>query len=769
MFLSDGGKNNPFDNVSFRGGSDKTSRLGDKQEVFNYTFGSIEDEGGVTRPDPGELQQEVLELAHTNRRLTGENADLTAHLTHAEDTNLSLREQCHHLEHTLSSVQQQLVAARRLEAEMEEVQNQLECEREEKEQLQTRLTYLEKDNLTLTTRLEDLLQQMESDQEDTESQAALQAELVKNHKDEVATLVNELAKWKVEAETHALAAHHLDETAKDLRKLNTALRDEKANLEEQLAHLKEELVSATHSETEISGIDVGEEAEQNNVDSEEVMLSRPHSKGTWGAPSFSTPYCNKSALSSPEDTPLSIHSEIQTMGEYSGSLPFCEKSKNTTSSVVKSEAGVNTVPQPYLSDKSLSSLTSLLNSMLKWWRDWEERGVPLLKGTIEEDTAALHVHFIAHHEELLKLEKELQEIKKQIVIHTPPPSSGRTSVSDGCREGSLSSPRDTQLPSAQHVTPKSKPQKTPGSLVSQLISRFEQSSRSTSPACSELSDRFGFVECNSNLSKMVERSRAGRGSSSSYPDHDCGRSSPSYDGGRSSASSDFGRASPSSEHTSPTFKTMEDHKIQKKNSSESDSCLGSNLVISEESGDEHYCSSDILSAKDCVGETSPTSQEYIDIVLHNSIEQDTDFTYMDTENTVQETSTTVVCDNIEEDNKEEDLPEDTEKFGGILLDCGLETEDLVTKEDNRKEDNRNVENEDHTGSSAHRDDQEKDNGSTTTVEVDIELETDIYMETSHLMKLMNELTLMEDKKESFTAVLTRLYRLTLQVSTDTYK
>ncbi|MPC94677.1 hypothetical protein E2C01_089856 [Portunus trituberculatus] len=51
--------------------------------------------------DPGELQQEVLELTHTNKRLTGENHDLTSHLTTAEETNATLRDQCRALQHAL--------------------------------------------------------------------------------------------------------------------------------------------------------------------------------------------------------------------------------------------------------------------------------------------------------------------------------------------------------------------------------------------------------------------------------------------------------------------------------------------------------------------------------------------------------------------------------------------------------------------------------------------------------------------------------------------
>lgn len=51
--------------------------------------------------DSGELQQEVLELSHTNKRLTGENQELTSHLNLAEETNTNLKEQCTSLHHAL--------------------------------------------------------------------------------------------------------------------------------------------------------------------------------------------------------------------------------------------------------------------------------------------------------------------------------------------------------------------------------------------------------------------------------------------------------------------------------------------------------------------------------------------------------------------------------------------------------------------------------------------------------------------------------------------
>ncbi|XP_037792766.1 protein KASH5-like [Penaeus monodon] len=162
IFNQNAKNNNNVDNASFRGTGEKANhvpQLADHSGL-NYTFGSLEDEAGTHRPDPGELQQEVLELEHTNRRLTGENAELTTHLTHAEDLNTSLREQCRQLEQALNSVQHQLAGARRMETEIEEFRNLLDVEREEKGRLLGRLGHLEKDNQELAARLEGLVAQV---------------------------------------------------------------------------------------------------------------------------------------------------------------------------------------------------------------------------------------------------------------------------------------------------------------------------------------------------------------------------------------------------------------------------------------------------------------------------------------------------------------------------------------------------------------------------------------------------------------------------------
>ncbi|XP_069958516.1 serine-rich adhesin for platelets isoform X5 [Cherax quadricarinatus] len=747
---------NTFDHATCRGESDKMNHMGrlSEQSALNFTYGSIEDEGGVTKPDPGELEQEVLELEHTNRRLTGEKAELTTILTHAEDANVSLREQCRYLEHTLSNVQQQLVSARKLETEMEEVRVQLDSEREEKERLQSTLAQLEKDNLALSLRLEALIQQLNSAHEDVENQTLVERELVRSHKSEVAMLVAELAKWKHEAETQALASHHLEETVKDLRKLTEVLREERASLEDQLSDVREELASVkAQAEVEVSGVDIVEESSP-NVCKVEEGVTVPLSAATWGPLSLSAPVDTPSLLGPTREATLSIHSEIQTMGEESGSLPFCEKIEDNVMTASKSQSE-EMITQLPVSDVALSTQTSLVLKMLKLWQDWEEEGVPLLKSMIKEDTSALHAHFKSHRNELIKLGKQLQEITRKTAVETPSPYR-KSPLSHSFKRGPLSTSQDARVPSLQSATPRSRIQRTPGSIVSQLISKFEHSSQSASPVNSELSERLSLTYSGSNLSKIVQRFQDRRDSLSSFSEYDAGRRN-SYDGGCSSVSSDVGKTSNSPTSNSPiTFKTMNKHGSHK------DNHFGLDLG-SEETSDECYFSKKLICAKDSENELNCTSQEYD--INDSSIEQDREFSYIDTRNSIEKKSMDCMYDNLNTEKQ---------KIDGAILDFGFD-EDLNADGNERNKD------QNHRGTERLED--AVKNNENKVGEVDLEFEEDVYMETSHLMKLMNEvaeqriiitqlkeqLMRTEEEKESFTALLARLHRLILHVSTQTFK
>lgn len=111
-------------------------------------------------------------------------------------------------------------------------------------------------------------------------------------------------------------------------------------------------------------------------------------------------------------------------------------------------------------------------------------------------------------EELVRLEKELVEIRR--VTQSSPITPGLTSLEEALKEGSVgSSTHDSALPSSQATTPTlpMRSPRTPGPYVSHLISMFESASQSSSPVCSESSERPGSVEQPSSLSHMLQKAR----------------------------------------------------------------------------------------------------------------------------------------------------------------------------------------------------------------------------------------------------------------------
>ncbi|XP_042856106.1 uncharacterized protein LOC122242778 [Penaeus japonicus] len=709
--------NNNVDNASFRGTGEKANHLPQLADhsALNYTFGSLEDEAGTHRPDPGELQQEVLELEHTNRRLTGENAELTTHLTHAEDLNTSLREQCRQLEHALGSVQHQLAGARRMEAEIEEFRNLLDMEREEKGRLLGRLGHLEKDNQELAVRLEHLVAQVNAAQEEAEGRTSREAQLVAEHKTQVATLMEKLSSWKSQAQTQSALARDLEDTVKDLKRVIEVLKDEKNNLEQQLIHLREELTSVTtQADHEISG-DVDEDAKETK-NKDNIMGSLK--KMPWGPPLFSTPFSGRSLAKSSQETPQSIHSEIHTMGENNGSLPFCEKSEDASCSFSHNQGDYDN--QQCSVNALTADSTALLSNMLKWWRLWEEQGASLLLGVQGRDASALHDHFAAHHDELLKIESKLQGILKKKTQTQTPPSSGRSSLS-GVVGRSRSSSREHSSTRSSLSRPR-----TPGSHVSQLISKFENSSPSTSPVLSELSERLsGLVDYNSNVSKEVDRT---------------GQCSPA------SSVDSLSRRSP------VIFKSMRECKIQRKQKSfEAELCM-EEINISEEVSEEE---SDDLPKDEYSKGRNFTSASRAE-------KQNIDFTHI---HVTQENRPVEVDDEQAEDSD------------GVLLEIGLDAESETEKElsGNENEKSQIVD--------VHFKGIHSESVMRKGFTVEVDLESDIYMENSHLMTLMKEvkeqklviedlrsqLCEAEEEKETQSVNLARLHRLVLCVSSETFR
>lgn len=129
----------------------------------------------------------------------------------------------------------------------------------------------------------------------------------------------------------------------------------------------------------------------------------------------------------------------------------------------------------------------------------------------------------------MRLEKELHEIRR--VTQSSPVTPGLASLEEALKEGSVgSSTQDSALPSSQATTPTlpKRNSRTPGSHVSQLIYLFESSSKSSSPVCSETSERPGSVEHPSSLTRMIQRAKWPRWSS--YDDGVRSESTNSEDG-----------------------------------------------------------------------------------------------------------------------------------------------------------------------------------------------------------------------------------------------
>lgn len=328
----------------------------------------------------------------------------------------------------------------------------------------------------------------------------------------------------------------------------------------------------------------------------------------------------------------------------------------------------------------------------------------------------------------MKLESELQDIRKTAVMCNPPLSrmilsSGRSEEHspNGCHRTPFVFPRDG--------TPSSRRSKTPGSIVSQLISKFEYSSRSTSPACSEPLERLGSVDYNSNLSKSLDTGRSGRGSINSYTDNDDERSFPSYEGSRSSRSSEAGRTSPVSNTSTDSLKNLSPLILKKidelqtrngKLSPESEFSIKSTNKSSLATSENEQCYSvdNFVSAKDSQNKPSPTSQKCDSDVLSDK------WTSGSTRNLYQDKDTTIVCD-TETDYNMKCSKQEQNECEGVVLAFGLDFKD-ENNEQNSTIGQDIVE-------KTEEEIQDKDNA---IVEVDVE--TEFCMETSHLMKLMNE-------------------------------
>lgn len=268
---------------------------------------------------------------------------------------------------------------------------------------------------------------------------------------------------------------------------------------------------------------------------------------------------------------------------------------------------------------------------------------------------------------MLKIESKLQGIIKKKTQTQTPPSSGRSSLS-GIVGRSRSSSREHSSTRSSLSRPR-----TPGSHVSQLISKFETASPSASPVPSELSERLSrLVDYNSNVSKEVDGT---------------GQCSPS-----SSVDSNSRR--------SPViFKNIRECKIQRKQKSfEAELCL-EEINISEEVSEEETddIPKDVYAkARSCDSASAADKQ------------------------------------NVTQENVPVDIGEQVVESDGVLLKIGLDAEGETVKElsrdENEKDDVIDVQFEGIQSEGVFR----------KGITVEVDLESDIYMENSHLMRLMTE-------------------------------
>lgn len=334
----------------------------------------------------------------------------------------------------------------------------------------------------------------------------------------------------------------------------------------------------------------------------------------------------------------------------------------------------------------------------------------------------------------MKLERELQDIRKTALMSTPPSDSQMVFPKSIFQENPPDGSEQTHLFSLRDVSPNSRFSRTPGSVVSQLISKFESSSQSTSPACSEPHERFESVDYNSNFSKTLDTTRSAKSSLSSYTGSDNERNSPNAESYRSAIGSEGSRTSPWSSASSFSFKNISPHIIKKieeiqghrrQPSLESDFSVKNSQQIPAINSNKSEKSSPgdrLVSAKDIKGKVSPASQVY------DSDIQDDQSTPVSTKSLCQD-SATIVCSDKKYDYNTKCHSENREKSEGVVLQFGLDIDDELLQE-------KKTEQRDTLAQESVQ--EEKLSQGKENVSVELEVQTEFCMETSHLMKLMNE-------------------------------
>ncbi|XP_066947254.1 uncharacterized protein [Macrobrachium rosenbergii] len=451
--------------TTFHKSRDET-REAQESPCYNFRIGEVTTASFRT-PDPEALQEDLRELELTRRHLVERNAELNAQIHVCEDANNSLRKHCLDLEAALKSFQHQVKDKEKLEEDIKELQCLLDNEREARQSAEAQVYILKKEKFSLASKIEDAEIELKCCQEENYRAKQRVCDLVKEKENEAASFRQMIEQYKSRLSEEA-------KIAEDLQEENKELQADLQNLQEELVYCQEKL--------SVVPAEVNRTVEEDDL---QLNTSSRGRKTSWTPELFTT--CSKTPPAT--ETPGSIRSEIEMMSTSDGCIPFCGKSERGMSTGSLHSERIFCASSGKGDASSLSFLTSILN----WWRESNQNDSSS-KDFKDEKESAMYSHFLKHYDELLKLEKGLQNIVKKEVDHSSPlpgPPSGKTPppsrrTSADSTAGTLSPEANLEGPDAH--TPSSG-FRTPGSLVSNLIYKFERSSLSPSPSYSSESKR----------------------------------------------------------------------------------------------------------------------------------------------------------------------------------------------------------------------------------------------------------------------------------------
>ncbi|XP_068210258.1 LOW QUALITY PROTEIN: uncharacterized protein [Palaemon carinicauda] len=692
------------------------AREAQESPCYNFRIGEVTTASFRT-PDPEVLQEDLRELELTRRHLVERNAELNAQIQVCEDANNSLRKHCLDLEGALKGFQHQIKDKDKLEEDIKELHSLLDNEREARQNAEAQIYVLKKEKFSLASKLEDTEIELKYCQEENFRVKQRVGDLVKEKENEAAVFRNLIDQYERQLSEEL-------KTAENLQEENKELHEDLRNLQEELVYFKEKLSAAPP--------EVNRTVEEDDL---QLNTSNRVAKAPWTPDLFTT--CDQTT--SATETPGSIRSEIEMMSTSDGSIPFCGKSERGISTgSLNCEVIFGSV------GKGDASTLSYLTSILNWWKERSSQNDSCPKEFKDEKDSAMYSHFLKHYDELLKLEKGLQNIVKKEVDHSSPllentcektpPSSRRASRNSTA--GTLSP--EGNLGNADTLS-QSSGLRTPGSLVSNLIYKFERSSLSPSPSYSSESKR---------IASSKEYESEGEGGSLKSK-----KSKPSHD-----------------------YDYLRDSKILSR----------SELILSESRDDRLDNNSNLISAEednenvtDAISENAserltgslPQSCNASD-VLDSGFEQDTGYGIITMGYQPMYGSRNDVCS--KDDDDKWSVEHKVNRV--VVLSSGLDCEDSESQEDVFEET---------TTLKLTQVAQVPTPSSDQDAELDlgVDVEPEPFMEHSQLMKLTNQvqekdnllkkvkkqLSEAEDEVEASNVLLIRIFRLASQVFGDVFR